>query len=543
MDPYDEEEESGGGLDLKVLVLYGALRSRGWILLLTGLGATAALLVAAAQPNVYSSEARLQFTPGMAESLSNEDTLGYDDGIRTVPGIEDEIMLLTDPRVYESVARKLRPSWVLRMPDPAEGDGPSTSLPVRLMHGLQSWIVQQQLASRSEPIVDDSPKALRAAADSLAGRIRVVAGRRSQILVVQADAWTPEDAQRLLTVVIDEFVARHNEHYGSNVERIQKDLDDKREELVLAQEDDRLHKDDCGIQDLAATNEATMGLLIELRAQKRGLAEQRASVEAQLKLLGPQLALMPEKVVVQVPDEMIVNPELARLDADITAEREYIRDITVRSPIRDRVERAQKVEAAEAKIADLEQQRAAEPKLISKFPGGAPTREEPNEEKVQLERRIEELKAERVTLDTQLDLVEDEQERALQAQQQAFTCNNIHDRNQRKIDILQGEVSKLDAQVRAAQSIESYRADGESNLRRYTPPDLQPDKTGPKRSKILLAGLFGGGALGCAVALLRQLLERRVRYRETLEGALGLTVLAVVDEHKGLRKLRAGRSS
>ena len=144
----------------------------------------------------------------------------------------------------------------------------------------------------------------------------------------------------------------------------------------------------------------------------------------------------------------------------------------------------------------------------------------------------------------ELDLAaEDEQERALQAQQQAFTCNNIHDRNQRKIDTLQGEVGKLDAQVRAAQSIESYRADGESNLRRYTPPDLQLQKTGPKRSKILLAGLFGGGALGCAVALLRQLLERRVRYRETLEGSLGLTVLAVVDEHKGLRKLRAGRAS
>ena len=536
MESFDDEEDAGGGLDLKVLVLYGVLRSRGWIVLLTVLGTSVGLLIAAAQPNVYSSEARLQFTPGMAESLSNEDSLGYDDGIRTVPGIQDEIMLLTDPRVFEDVARRLGPSWVLELPDPAEGDGPSTSLPVRLMHGLQSWIVQQQRASRSEAIDDASPIALRAAAESLAARVKVRTGRRSQILVVTADAWSPEDAQRTLTVVVDEFVRRHNEHYGSNFERIEKDLETKREQLQVVQEGDRIHKDTCGIEDLLVEKETTLTQLLELRTRRRTLDAELIGLEASLAQLGPELEEMPD--VVEVEEPGIVNPDIATLEAAIEAEQEYIRRITVKEPIRDPVEREQKVAAAEAEIVSLQQRLAEAPALV---PG--PTRLEANGDKAALATRLGELRLQVTTVNGELDQLDEEQERLLQRQDKARACNLVHERNTTRIVNLQDEIQKLEGRYRAALSIESYRADGESNLRRYTAPDLQPDKTGPERTKLLLAGLLGGAALGGGIALLRQLLERRVRYRETLEGALGIPVLAVVDESRALRKLRSGRAS
>ena len=50
----------------------------------------------------------------------------------------------------------------------------------------------------------------------------------------------------------------------------------------------------------------------------------------------------------------------------------------------------------------------------------------------------------------------------------------------------------------------------------------------------LAAGLF----LGLLLAIGRQLLDRRLRYPETLENSLGLKVLGVVPEARRLRLLR-----
>jgi capsular polysaccharide biosynthesis protein len=76
-----------------------------------------------------------------------------------------------------------------------------------------------------------------------------------------------------------------------------------------------------------------------------------------------------------------------------------------------------------------------------------------------------------------------------------------------------------------------------------TTADLQHEKVGPKRAKLLFGGLFGGVAVGMAIAVLRQLRDQRLRYRETLEKALKVPVLAVIGEHKPLRKLRPTKVS
>ena len=66
-------------------------------------------------------------------------------------------------------------------------------------------------------------------------------------------------------------------------------------------------------------------------------------------------------------------------------------------------------------------------------------------------------------------------------------------------------------------------------------PFLPRGKEGPQRSKILLAGLAGGLALGVSVALGRQFLDPKLRYPGRVESALGLRVLGVVPEHKQWR--------
>ena len=92
-DPYDDEE-SGSPFDLKVLVLYGAIRSRWVVVACTALGTLGGLFFAAGMPNLYKSSAFLQYKPGALEERNTDDRLGLEDSIQPIPGLEDEIMLL-----------------------------------------------------------------------------------------------------------------------------------------------------------------------------------------------------------------------------------------------------------------------------------------------------------------------------------------------------------------------------------------------------------------------------------------------------------------
>ena len=144
--------------------------------------------------------------------------------------------------------------------------------------------------------------------------------------------------------------------------------------------------------------------------------------------LVPRIASMPDQVEVEEPEQMIVNPRIAILQANIEAEEEYIREITV-NRIRDGVERARKVKEAEDRILDLQGQKDAAPPLVSGFPGGvAPTRMVPNDEKVELQRQLEEVKLQITSVNGQLDQIDDDRDAAFQSQGKARSCNRIPSR-------------------------------------------------------------------------------------------------------------------
>ena len=69
-----------------------------------------------------------------------------------------------------------------------------------------------------------------------------------------------------------------------------------------------------------------------------------------------------------------------------------------------------------------------------------------------------------------------------------------------------------------------------SNLRVMQAPDLDDKKVGPARGKILLVGLLGGTAVGVFAALVRELLDRRLRYPHAIERTLGVRVLDVIPD-------------
>lgn len=73
-----------------------------------------------------------------------------------------------------------------------------------------------------------------------------------------------------------------------------------------------------------------------------------------------------------------------------------------------------------------------------------------------------------------------------------------------------------------------------SNLRLMQSPDMDDKKVGPARGKIVLMGLLGGTAVGVLAALVRELLDRRLRYPHAIERTLGVRVLDVIPDVGGL---------
>lgn len=533
-----EEESEGGGLDLKVLILYGALRSRGWLFLTTILGAAAGIFMAASQPNVYSSEARLQYTPGIAETRSADDAMGIDDGIRTVPGIEDEIMLLTDPRVFERVAMELTPSWVLRTADPTAEDGPNTALHARLMHGLQAFLLTK-MGRNGEDIQDHGTKAIRAATEVLMARSRVATGRRSQVIVVQADAWTPEDAQLIATALVKAFIDQHNSHYSPELNRLNALLGEQEEKLRRAGEVFSAHKEACNIYNLASDSE---GLSARTTNAENGISAEKARIRSlvgKIASIGARMEGMGETLVTLDLPRKVANPEIPRLLQKIDRRKERREDIEYFERENDPVRRTEMLTKLDKDIAKLtsEMERLAIDEAVVND-GVAVEQTVPNTERIQLQVQLAVYRAELEGAEASLVSFENDLEVSKERLRLMEPCRGVHGSLNADIVAQQGEVARLRSAIVKDQGIQDSRDEGESNLRSMTAADLQPEKVGPKRAKLLFGGLFGGAALGMAIAVLRQLRDQRLRYRETLEKALKVPVLAVIGEHKPLRKLR-----
>jgi hypothetical protein len=62
-------------------------------------------------------------------------------------------------------------------------------------------------------------------------------------------------------------------------------------------------------------------------------------------------------------------------------------------------------------------------------------------------------------------------------------------------------------------------------------------KDGPDRLKGMLIALVLGVFAGCGFAVLRQMLDRRVRYRSSVERMLGVPVLGVVPEEPRWKRI------
>src|SRR5690242_15519206 len=139
-----EQDGDGGAPDPRPLFVRGLGRSLPWMILLVVLGMAAGALAGLLQPNRFVSNAKLFLRMGAREQLTSESLLELDERQHAPPPtMVDELQMLSDVAIFERVARELGPRVVTQVADPARGDGPLTSGPVRLLHCVQGFLARR----------------------------------------------------------------------------------------------------------------------------------------------------------------------------------------------------------------------------------------------------------------------------------------------------------------------------------------------------------------------------------------------------------------
>jgi len=98
-------DDDSSSVNVKELLVFGLARSRYLVLFLVLLGAAGGVLVAAMEPNTYSSTAKLILRVGQREKMNAEVGTGLVDvqggSSRSTVHMSDEMHLLNDPAITQ----------------------------------------------------------------------------------------------------------------------------------------------------------------------------------------------------------------------------------------------------------------------------------------------------------------------------------------------------------------------------------------------------------------------------------------------------------
>ena len=214
---------------LQETILFGVARYWMLILIFVGVGLGLGIYVGASQPNTYLSEAKLLLRFGEREGLTAESLTGARISNDSEPTMEDEIHLLNDRAVFRGVVEQLGVDAIMAPDDPKRYDDENTPIHVKLMHGLQAYLLDT--SSNTEELSELSPEEqILHATESLQKHTVVMNDGDSNVIQVLHFSTSPERTQRVLQELVNAFIQRHREQFSV------KDLLPKYQEEVQAAE-------------------------------------------------------------------------------------------------------------------------------------------------------------------------------------------------------------------------------------------------------------------------------------------------------------------
>jgi uncharacterized protein involved in exopolysaccharide biosynthesis len=535
----DLENEDGGKspFDIKVLLLYGAWRSKHWIALCVLLGMVAGLVAAASMPNVYQSRGMLDYRPGTNEAQTLAMAAGVDGSnvAKNIPGMENELMILKDPEIYIKLARELGPAYILGKPDPTEGDE-DANIVIRLWHGFQKTMIDMTHSGFSEgdPVTE---KAILAAAASLEARTTLYVPPRvpTSIITVLHDGYSKERAQKTNQAVLQALQDFHTSKYAGVDfrETVSENLEVLKGKIKQVDDELQQHSLSCGYQDIENQRSA---FLSQISADKLAISSLQVKIrgfESQLEQTNLELEDVEPMIDTVIPPVTAPSPEYAlqqeflfdQIRAFNEKKAQGGQDKNLLATMENNIKIAQEDLAGMEKLVEVKRAEI-EPK--------------PNPFYNDLIKRRSDIRSELVGAMSSLDEltrhVKDNEEHVLRMGE----CRQLHAEKQAELDTLQDERVGVSKQLQASENHQALVDQGYSALQLLSDATHPRNKTGPNRIKPLGMAIMVGLALGLFLAVLRQLVDPTVRYRETVEKDLESNVLVVVPEARALRRIKPG---
>ncbi len=543
-DDYEEDDQST--LDLKVLLLYGAYRSKGRVLLFSLLGLAGGILYAGSIPNMYQSVSQVKLLPDERGGMSPGQSMGLAGNSKPYmgPGIADHVNWLNEQNsVFQTVARDLGPTWVLADSDPARYDTPRTSQVVSAWHRLQGSLLRWRKGARVAYASGEgvSPLLTLAATDSLRGNT-ILRATSDWVFTVTCLANSAEKAQEINYSITQGLIAADQSFRKRANQVLIEELTVKEQEAQAALDDNALAwqqwRLSCGVFNHASAEASNDALIDLLKADLGSKKDALPALKTKVALMKGHFADMPGTIEVVVPAVMSVNLLWVSLKEGIRETK--LRLAELRAQPTTTVNR-QTISSLELKFKALDEELSEEPQMIEVQSETLAT--VPNEAKSRLEIDLVEKEGDIEQLQIELKATEVRLKEAEGQRVKIAACEPGHNRFSQKHNLLTEAHGKVADRRQQAKAFGDLDASELSNMRIWHEASLNPDKVKPQRSKPVLAGFGIGLALGLGLAVLRQLLDRRVRYPETVEKSLGLVMLGVVPDLRRLRNQPKRRRS
>lgn len=519
-------------VDLVETLLVPLWRSRGWIALMAVLGLAAGIFHAAIQPNSYDSIGKLLARPGAREEGSAEARVVGSGRVEILSGreaVSNELHLLSNPKVYEKVVRRVGAERILAPYDPRSaggGYGAATSA----LHAFQAAWFRLLAGGRSAGghAPDGCEGCVAAATQVLMRSLFLRSETGSSVISIVCTTSSPRLSADLVDAFIAEAVAHHQEVFASDSSLAFLEEQVAAAMAARARADEQLSdfRVQCGFYDAEAQRGHLLTDLHTLRAQLDEDLARLATLTALESLLQEEIAKEDERQRVPVERTVLMNPARTRIEQRIFDLRIELLGLQGK---RDRT-----TAQLEAERASLEQQLAKAQEELERtqefLDPGTMLQDLPNPRYARLRERLDVAHEERIALQSGSRKREERLAQAQRSLVELERCGptlNLLETEARQASQRLDQFLEAREQVGLMDLLDSVNL---INLRPLQYATLPFQKSGPRRGRSVLLGLALGLMGGFGLALVRPSLDRRLRGPADVRRLLRAPVLGVLPE-------------